>query len=475
MTPLTQTVTLTLIPETLRWAHTHFGTADLGDRRRTRRLVQLAQACAQHPDGRLPAKLTAAALKALYRWANRAETTMDAVQTPHRQHTLALARQQPVVLFLHDTTELDFTAHPALQGTGPIGNGGGRGFLQHNTLALVPEPRQVLGLAHQQLVVRQPAPKGETTYQRYRRRRESALWADGIRPLGEPPPDTCWVDVADAGADVFEAMAAARAVGHHFLFRASQERSVDVALADTTEATTLLSWGRLIPAQASDTVTIPAKGGRPARSARVVLGAAPATIQPPKQMPDRDQQMPLPVWVVHVWEPNPPPDTEALEWLLITSLPTRTAAEVVQRRDWYALRSLVEVFHQIEKTGCREEQVQVQTKDRLAPVLGLLSVVAVRLLQWRLAQEAQPDAPAAQVATADELAVVQAVDTDRRTRGPWTVDRFVRAVARLGGFLGRKGDGRPGWQTLWRGYQRLHDLVQGYRLHHAIRSPPKCG
>ncbi|MFN7893528.1 MAG: IS4 family transposase [Pirellula sp.] len=50
-----------------------------------------------------------------------------------------------------------------------------------------------------------------------------------------------------------------------------------------------------------------------------------------------------------------------------------------------------------------------------------------------------------------------------------TVYEFFRQLAMLGGFLGRKHDGEPGWQTIWRGYRRLHDVMIGIRL--AQRNP----
>jgi hypothetical protein len=123
---------------------------------------------------------------------------------------------------------------------------------------------------------------------------------------------------------------------------------------------------------------------------------------------------------------------------------------------------MVEVFHHIEKNGCREEARRFETAARLEACLAILSLVAVRIFQLRTALTAQPNAPALQVATEDEIQVVcafhkQAADT-------LTVRDFVRGVAKLGGFLGRKHDGEPGVLTLWRGYQRLQDLLRGYHL-----------
>lgn len=127
---------------------------------------------------------------------------MPTLQQPHGERTRQAMGQQPLVLILHDTTQLDFTRHAALQGSGPIGEGHACGFWQHNSLAIVPGTQQVLGLAYQQGRVRQPAPQGETSAQRKLREREADLWLEGIKASGTPPEGCCWVDVGDAGCDL---------------------------------------------------------------------------------------------------------------------------------------------------------------------------------------------------------------------------------------------------------------------------------
>ena len=124
-----------------------FADADLGDVRRTRRLVASAAAIAAHPEKPFTQLFDWGQLNGFYRLCNQETATVTAIQTPHWDQTRRAMGQHPTVLIRHDTTELDSTSHPALDGTGPIGNGSGRGFLQHNSLDVVPEPRQVLGLA----------------------------------------------------------------------------------------------------------------------------------------------------------------------------------------------------------------------------------------------------------------------------------------------------------------------------------------
>jgi hypothetical protein len=444
-----------------QWAEHTFGAVQLGDRRRTRRLVESAARIAQHPEKSFPQLFDWNALRGFYRLCDQADATLEALMQPHWEHTRAAMRQHPLVLILHDTTTRDYTHHPALTGVGPVGDGRGRGFLQHNTLAVIPTPRQVLGLAYQQLHVRQPAPPDDSTARRRKRPCESNLWVRGIQAVGRAPPACCWVDVGDRGGDLYEAMCAARSQEHHFLFRAQHDRVVWVTPNRDREQP-LFASARALPSRGQDRVEIPGRGGRPARPATVQLAAAPVWIPPPRGYPHAATHPVLDAWVIRIWEAEPPPGAEALEWLLVCSVPTQELAELKERRDWYVCRWMLEVFHDIEKNGCSEEDRGFETADRLRTCLAVLSVVAVRVFQLRCAVDHQPEAPARQVATAAEIAVVRKLVGHRGQR--LTVRDFVRGVASLGGFLGRKRDGTPGVRALWRGYQRLQDMLLGFQL-----------
>jgi hypothetical protein len=424
--------------------------------------VNAATRIAAHPEKSFTQVFDWNELRGFYRLCDQSQATLAAVQEPHWQQTRQSMGQHRLVLILHDTTELDFSGHWKLQGAGQIGNENGRGFLQHNSLAVVPAPRQVLGLAYQQLKTRQPAPIGETTYQRKKRKRESELWQEGFRAPGRPPQGCVWVDVCDRGSDDYEAMREARAAGHDFLFRISQNRTVFVSPNHDEEAY-LLDFARRLTSVGSDVVDIPGRRDRPARTAMVNLAAAPVWVPAPVGTVDRKTQPRIAAWVIRIWEPHPPKGIdEPLEWLLLCSLPSQTLAELKERRDWYCCRWLVEVYHDIEKNGCSEEDRRFETAERMETCLAILAVVAVRVFQLRCALEHQPEAPAEQVGTKQEIQVVRKLTKHKGKR--LTVRDFVRGVAKLGGFLGRKGDGDPGVRALWRGYQRLQDMLQGFQL-----------
>jgi Transposase DNA-binding/Transposase Tn5 dimerisation domain len=446
------------------WAQHHFADAQLGDQRRTRRLVQAAADIAAHPEKPFTQVFDWNDLRGFYRLCDEQDVSHQAILQPHCQRTRQALAEQALVLILHDTTELDFTSHPALQGVGPIGDGNGQGFLQHNSLAVVPQPRQVIGLTHQQLWIRPPKTPRQSSYQRKQRRRESQRWIEGITAAGPAPPDRCWVDVADRGGDIYEAMQTARALGHHFLFRICQDRLVQVGTASSGRSTHLMAYARDLPVQGTDSVDIPGRGGRPARTAQVSLAAAAVWVPAPMGTRQRWSQPLVPAWVIRVWEAEPPAAvSEPLEWVLLCSLPSDGIEAIRRHRDWYSCRWMAEVYHDIEKNGCSEEARRFERADRMEACLAVLSVVAVRVFQLRCALSCQADEPADQVATVEERQLIRRfIGVKKRVL---TVRDFVRGVAKLGGFLGRKCDGEPGVRSLWRGYQRLQDMLLGIHLH----------
>jgi hypothetical protein len=450
------------------WAEGEFrGTPGLNERFQ-KRLIHTAAALATRPHGTWPQRFDWAELKGAYRLVH-AVSDPDAVQAVHRQRTRdRMAAVRTPVLIIHDTTQLDFRGHAAVvDQLGPIGDGAecARGFLQHNSLAVDPDGSQLLGLIHQQTFLRTPRPAGETRADRYQRAdRESRVWTTGIAAVGRPSVGQRWVHVGDRGADFFGAMSAARATGTHFLFRLVHNRKAQLASPAGAEdpGTHLVAAARRVEATTTATVAVARRGGRPARTATVNLGAVRLSIRATRADPLWRAEPPITLTVVRIWEEHPPPDVEPLEWILGTDEADVSPEALRRYQSWYEWRWwAMEEYHKVQKTGCRIEDMRFETKGRRHTAIALISVVAVRMLQLRWAREGCPEAPASAIATDAGLEAVQAA---RPGKPIITVKQFVDRVASLGGYLGRKGDGRPGWQTLWHGYQRLADIVLGYQL-----------
>ena len=173
------------------------------------------------------------------------------------------------------------------------------------------------------------------------------------------------------------------------------------------------------------------------------------------------------VWVIRVWEEQAPEGEEPLEWIRFPSVPTTTLEQAWQRVEWYRYRWLVEDYHQCLKSGCRLEHRQLQTVDGLVRLLGLLSPLAVRLLQVRAVAREDPERPAQQVIEPLMLAVL--AQRSGHSPATMTLGTFWTEVARLGGYLARSHDGPPGWRTIWKGWLSLQTLLEGVHLAFHLR------
>jgi hypothetical protein len=456
-------------PDSESWAHANFSGVDLRRPDRTDRLVYSAARIAAQPGASSPAVSALSDLRCFHNLVRRTEATHQAISAGHFALTERAMNTPEAVLVVHDTTELDFTRHEALRDhLGPVGDGNGRGLLQHNSLAVRASDGLPLGLAHQQLAFRQPAPPGETRTQEKRRERESVLWQRGFEGVGPAPEGCLWVDACGRGADAHEVLCASVEAGHQALIRACQGRRVLVEQAGgTPRPDKLMAFARSLPGRLDDLVEAPQKGGRPGRRARVRLGGAAAWLRPPRQLPRRGQCRDPRVWVARVWGPGPPEGEEALGWVLLSTPPAEADEQLRTRRDWYALRwPVAEDHHQAEKTGCREEHVRPRGAEALRASPALLGVVAVRVVRLRQAARACPEEPAGRAAPGPEVAVLRQAPG---LAAALTVGAFVLGVARLGGLLGRKCDGQPGRKVLWRGYAKLQALAQGARLYEQVR------
>lgn len=451
------------LTKTERWAEQQWGVAQLGDQRRNRRAVQLGSALAAQPAQSLPTQTGSwGQLKAAYRLLNEQDVTHQALIEPHCRATHLQAAATPgVVLFIQDTSECDYTHHPQTSGLGSIGDGRGRGFLMHNSLAVVPvaETALILGLAGQRLWLRpELKPEQKTRKEREKRWQESAVWAEMLEQIGvAPAPEsgTNWVSVADRAADNFAYWRRARELHWHLLSRVMHERSIETVAG--TKAT-LKSFARSLPAATSKHIWLRGRDGKPQRTVELQISYAQVTVQPPRRGKEK-QSAPLAASVLRCWEENE--SAEAIEWFLLTSLEVSQREVAQQIVQWYTQRWLIEEYHKCLKTGCRLEARQLESGVALMRLLGFLALVAVRLLQLREVARQEPNQLAtAQVSRELIEIVIKRVGLQSAVER-LTLREFWHAVARLGGFIGRKSDGEPGWQTVWGGWQRLQDLAWG--------------
>ena len=425
------------------------GDLELGDARRTRRLIRLVEDLAAHPLGSIPVASGGwAETKAAYRLLDNPALEWRELLQVHTQRTRERMIGQPVVLCIQDSTELDFSTPPGIAGLGRLSYEAQPGMSVHPTLVVTPQGA-ALGVVDAWMWAR--APKGKATVT------ESLRWLEGdgiVTELAEVTAGTRVVYVADREGAIRALMddAARRGTPADWLIRARHERKT--ALGDKR-------WARLGASEPLGEIecTLPAAPGRPSRQVQQTLYRQRVTL------PARKGAPPVAVTALLAREKYPPVGANAIAWRLLTNRSAVTLEDAVELIEWYRCRWLVEIFFRILKSGCRVEALQLATLERLERALVIYLMIAWRLLQVVTWGRDYPDLPCEVMFDPEAWQAAWIV----AKRGPPpetppTLGEMVRLIARCGGFLGRKSEGQPGPKALWIGLQRVREWAIGIAL-----------
>jgi hypothetical protein len=447
-----------VVLDTEQWAQQQFGSCDLGDVRRTRRLVKFAARVAADPDAGTPEQTERwSDLKAAYRLIDNDDVTFDAIAGPHWEQIRH--RETGTWLISCDTTQVDFGVTNRATGLGPLGKGHGRGFLLHSGLMIHPETEEVIGLAGQKIRYRKSVPKKESRTRRLARDRESLVWGELIEQIGPAPEGVQFIDVCDRGADNFEVYCRLLLNRHDWIIRAQH---LSRKIVHQEQKMPLEDYLGTLPLGGTYELSYRSKK-HGTRTAKIEVRFGTVAMPTPQHRSPWLKELGITLIamnVVEVREVNPPKGIEPLRWVLLTSLPVTSFHRAWTVIEYYEKRPIVEEFHKALKTGCRVEQRQYETSDRLEAITALLSVTAIRLLQLRSAARETPERAAEEVVPSQWVTVLRRLRHGRRIE---TVRNFYRELAGLGGHMLRKCDGEPGWITLWRGFEKLHFALRAIR------------
>jgi hypothetical protein len=470
------------------WAQTHFAGATLAHPARNRRIQTIAAAMAHDPGRSIPGLFTNRYdVKAAYDVFDHPEATPDHIQAGHRHWVRDQVSRSGEFLLIEDTTAVSYPQRQPIRGLGSVGHSseGQKAFHLHSVLAVRwPGPAspddqghrpgvEVLGFLDQQFDIRTPHPPGidpqtggpqvKITYKAVKTSEDWGPWERATARIGAAPAgdDVRWVRVADREADIYEYLCGCQEQGHGFVVRAAQDRAL-VDPATGKRSGCLFERVRSQEALGRFPLELRPRGTQPARTARLAVSAVMVGLKAPQRRGD-SSALParLTVTAVRVWEETPPAGAAAIEWILLCDAAVPTWAAAQDRALQYACRWLIEEFHKALKTGMGAERLQLEEGHRLFAAVAIMSVVALRLIGLRERVRVSPQEPAeASGLSALELQVLRA-----KLQAPLaTVAEVVLGVGRLGGHLNRKGDGLPGWQTLWQGMTRLRYMVEGVQL-----------
>ena len=449
------------------WAEEEFGTIRLYDQRLKERLYTVAQDFYNRPQANIPEACGAKARTiGAYRFFQNKKVTMDVILTPHTESTIERIREYKVVLAPQDTTTLNYCTHPETTGLGPINNidNSSMGLILHDTMAFTEEGTP-LGILDAQCWARDPEEKGKRHHRKELpiEQKESMKWLRSYRRVAEIQklcPETMLVSVGDRESDIYELFleAAKDPTGPKLLVRSERSRNRKVEQGHLWE---FMSGEDIAGALK---IHIPKRGNRKARDAVVDVRFSEVELKPPKK---KDYE-PIKAWAVYMTEQESEefPEGGSIEWMLLTIAPVNSFEDAKKRVQWYSGRWGIEVYHRTLKSGCRIKERQLGTADRIETCLGVDMVVAWRIYHLTMLGREVPDHPCTVFFEDVEWKALCCyyTQTSEPPIKPPTLMQAIRMVGIIGGHMGRKSDGMPGTQCIWRGLQRLDTATEMYAI-----------
>jgi len=453
------------------WAEIEFGETKLGDKRLTKRLTLILEIFANHPTLSIPQACGPWSItKATYRFLDNDKVKDQDILIPHQLATQKRIQNHPIVLAIQDTTELDFSHHPSTQGLGVLSDTNHHGLLYHPTLLVTPN-KIPLGLLDHQVWQRPPEDFGKRHARKHRpiSEKESQKWLNSLEKTAQFQKNSTnlqLINIADREADIFDFFLHAQRLKVDLLVRAAWNRRVN------HPEKYLWDHMKKVPVSGFVTITVPRKKGQTHREACLSIPYAPVSLRPPKHRSKEKGLQPITLWAIWAHEENPPKGVEPISWMLLTTIPVTSFKEALEKVQWYTCRWQIELFFKILKSGCRIEARQLETADRLKRCLALYAVVAWRVLYLTMLSRDIPQMPCNVLLETQEWQALYCFIHRTKTPPPKppTLMEATRMIAQLGGFLGRKSDGHPGPTTIWRGLQRLQDIVLTWNISRSL--PP---
>lgn len=452
------------------WAQLVFGQSDLGDSRRTDRLVKLTSDMASHVGSSIvKASENPASIEGAYRFISNPCINPEQIALSGYKFTDSIVKQRPLVLAIQDTTGLSYR-HSICSELGSVSsamktskNPVGRSIFVHSTMMMDANTEQVIGLANQHYWFREEKSdkKSEKIHKRPIKDKESFKWQRNIEELSARMDSLDNVlDICDREADIYEYLSYQVSQGHRFIVRAKENRLLNQPANKLRELTDAIEPHHY-------TIQIKQKGGRKERKARIAISYQSITIKKPKRGGGEPE---LNVNVIVCQEIGANDIKEKLCWILYTTEDITTIEQARQLVRFYELRWRIEEFHKAWKTdGTQVEKLRIQSCNNLKRVAVIQAFIAIRIMQ--LQELAQNKESAKEISCEPMLTRLSWKILWKKTESkkampdaPPSLYWAYYAIAKLGGWYDSKRTGRVGMKAMWSGWIKLMTLVEAVEI-----------
>jgi hypothetical protein len=461
--------------DTENWAQDIFGSCELGDKRLNGRLKQIASQLSASIGSSLASSCNGddASLVGSYRFIRNDRVMPEQIAEGGYLASARKCAERKVILAIEDSTTLSFR-HQIRDQLGAINNkkdSTSRGFVVHTSLLLDGETEKTIGIIDQHRWCRDSAASGQRNIRRKRKyeEKESYKWERNSRMLCERLGDLMpkVISVCDRESDIYEYMQYKIRNKQRFIVRCAQNRKLTEYYNNY-----LFSEMENCPILGEYSIEIKQKRGRKGRFTTIQLQAKKVTIMPPRNTNSKGLT-PLTVNVVVATEKKCPKGEEKLQWILLTKEDISDVKKIRMITRYYELRWRIEDFHKAWKTGAGAERQRMQEANNLEKMVVILAFIAVRLLQLKEGFESR-EVPTAKnketlcdtVLSKDEWTVLwcSMAKNKKPPKNPPTLGWAYYAIAQLGGWNDSKRTGKASWATVWKGWYKLQERLEGYKI-----------
>ena len=467
------------------WAISEFSGVDLGDKRLNDRLIKITGQLASSTESPINQACGGwADTKAAYRFFQNDNVDYKDIVDHHATVTKNRFDNENVILAIQDTTYFNYTDHKKTKGLGMLSRFTGKykkdiitsGLYMHTTMAVTVEGLP-LGLIDQKITSREVLPKDIIEKKKKSHNialpieeKESIRWLDSMRTSASlfENQNKKVVTIADREADTYDLFLLAEQIDTNYLVRASHNRKVNKsAIYSEISGEPLRDFMSKQKIIGKIQINVPAKDNQPKRVATCHIKIGKLKLRPPRNFHgSKPKNAELTMYTVQVVEDKPPKDACKIDWILHTNLPVHNYKDALEKINWYCLRWKIEIYFKVIKSGFNVERCRLETADRLIRYLAVVSIVAWRVYWLTLVSRSLPDRQASDFLTEEEWKVlfVKFNPTSEIPQHSPPLRQIIVWIAKLGGFLARKGDGCPGITHVWRGLKKLADMMVGMRI-----------
>lgn len=445
------------------WINEEFKNVDLGDRRLNDRIKIMAEQRMKNPGGTIPeCSCGKKGMKAMYRFFDNPYFEHNDITKSHKESTVERIRKEKVVLAIQDTTSIDYSSLTKTEGLGVLEKTNSRGVILHTTLA-VSEDKKALGLIEQKIWSRKTKEeRGEKRHDRHIpiEEKESYKWIESLKKTNEIQKQNSHVKIVNVGdreVDIYEYFETAIELNQNVVARVHYNREIEE------------STSRMIPYVAQQEISgtiildIPKDSRREARVAQIEVRYAQVTLKPPRKQ-DGSKLKEIVVNIIIAQEKGNS-KVDQINWIILTNMSVNSFLEACEKIKWYSIRWQIEVFHKILKSGCKIEEKRFGKVENIMKYIVLDSIIAWRILNLTISDRGNDAISCSEIFSDEEWQAMYCYENKTREvpDKPPTLNQMRLSVAKLGGFLGRNGDGLPGIIVMWRGFKKLSDIVESWK------------